>query len=470
MASNGMTKSVWSAAAGKGPYTGMSRVDILIKAIDQKLKVPISDGSEVVFKDIPENRDALEIYKAGDENVKTRLRTQSMKYVTMRDIPKSSIFGGGFGEKDDNKIPATILTARFESLQCLYCAAMTNTRVKNQQEVTMKLLENAQRRVFMGKTKFKDVIALDASWHQSSYFVAKKLISGGYISKSYTFHRDDDIMNSIYDAKKRAFLNDSMANLNNDKWNPGDIWAVKTGVDVKKIFKTADTSVKKINNVVMKAFFDKTIMGISLKKVEDERKIKSVVQNDDKARANLKPNTFVSVQLSGAKGFFSKQGGELVVNDSTKNKKIDVRPASAMQALNMEAMLSTARGGKAGQGPQLDAAKRFMNYTYPNNTQQKIEDNKILNEDTRTIDNFWMMVKTIQNSPLCIDTPVEEAAFKVAVNNQPENVIHAKLATTYVFYGLVQANKKQRDDFVDYVANYMESTLPESSVYLKVYQ
>ena len=111
-----------------------------------------------------------------------------------------------------------------------------------------------------------------------------------------------------------------------------------------------------------------------------------------------------------------------------------------------------------------------MNYTYPNNTQQKIEDNKILNEDTRTIDNFWMMVKTIQNSPLCIDTPVDEAAFKAAVNNQPENVIHAKLATTYVFYGLVQANKKQRDDFVDYVANYMESTLPESSVYLKVYQ
>ena len=246
---SGMTKKVWGEAAGKGPYTGMPRVDILLKAIDKKIKVPISDGSEVVFKDIAENRDALEIYKAGDEDPKTtRLRTQSMKYVAMRDIPKSILFGGGFGATDQNQIPATILTARFESLQCLYCAAMTNTRVKNQQEVTPKLLENAQRRVFMGKTKFKDVIALDASWHESSYFVAKKLIRDGYISRSYTFHRDDDVMNSIYAAKKKAFLNDSMANLNNDKWNPGDIWAVKTGVDVKKIFETADTSVKKINN------------------------------------------------------------------------------------------------------------------------------------------------------------------------------------------------------------------------------
>ena len=77
----------------------------------------------------------------------------------------------------------------------------------------------------MGNTKFKDVIALDESWHQSSYFVAKGLIRDGYISNKYTFHRDDAIMNSIYNAKVRAFKNNGMANLNNDKWNPGDIWA-----------------------------------------------------------------------------------------------------------------------------------------------------------------------------------------------------------------------------------------------------
>ena len=39
-----------------------------------------------------------------------------------------------------------------------------------------------------------------------------------------------------------------------------------------------------------------------------------------------------------------------------------------------------------------------------------------------------------------------------------------------MFLGIVKASKKQRDDFVDYIGNYMESTLPESSVYLKAYQ
>ena len=33
---SGMTKKVWGEAAGKGPYTGMPRVDILLKAIDKK--------------------------------------------------------------------------------------------------------------------------------------------------------------------------------------------------------------------------------------------------------------------------------------------------------------------------------------------------------------------------------------------------------------------------------------------------
>ena len=36
---SGMTKKVWGEAAGKGPYTGMPRVDILLKAIDKKIKV-----------------------------------------------------------------------------------------------------------------------------------------------------------------------------------------------------------------------------------------------------------------------------------------------------------------------------------------------------------------------------------------------------------------------------------------------
>ena len=458
----GMGKAAWE---GINSNTKESRIDIMRKALG-KTKIPVIDGSEPIFADIQENRDALEIFAGGD-TAPFRLRTQNMRYVKSTNIAKSAIFGGGYGNTDSNKVPATILTARFESLQCLYCAAMTNTRVKNRQEVTTKVLERAQRRVFMGKTKFKDVIALDDSWHQSSYFVAKRLINEGYITSAYTFHRDDNIMNSIYDAKVRAFKNNNMANLNNDKWNPGDIWAIKSGVDVKKIFKDADTSVKKINSVVQQAFDDKTIIGISLKKVVKEEAMKSSVLNSDRTNKFVKKYELEGMKIAGAKSMFSAQGGRLSLSD---NLEVDVRSPTYLGSLNMEILLKTARGGRAGQGPQLDAAKRFMNYTYPDNTKQKLESQAIANKDERAIDNFWMMIDTIQKSPLVKDRPVDESTFKAELNNQNLGVIHVKLAVAYIFYGLVKASKQQRNDFVDYIANYSGSSLPESSVYLKVYQ
>ena len=316
----GMGKQAWLTV---NSFTKESRIDIMRKALG-KTKIPVIDGSEPIFADIQENRDALEIFAAGD-TAPFRLRTKNMRYVKSTNIAKSAIFGGGYGAGGPgNAVPATILTARFESLQCLYCYAMANNRVKNRLEVTEGMLKRAfdnNGPSKIGKTKFTDAYALDESWHQSSYFVAKRLIRDGYISDKYNFHRDDDIMNSIYDAKVRAFKNNGMANLNNDKWNPGDIWAVKKGVDVKKIFKDADTSVKKINTIVQQAFDDKTIIGISLKKVVKEEAMKSSVLNSNR-RNYIEKYQLEGMKIAGAKSMFSAQGGRLSLSD---NKEIDVR-------------------------------------------------------------------------------------------------------------------------------------------------
>ena len=462
----GMGRAAWLAI---NSFTKEPRIDIMRKALG-KTKIPVIDGTEPIFADIQENRDALEIFAAGD-TTPFRLRTKAMRYVKSTNIAKSAIFGGGYGAGGPgNAVPATILTARFESLQCLYCAAMTNTPVKNFEEITEAMLKRAylkNKKESIGKTKFVDAYALDVSWHKSSYFVAKRLIKEGYISSAYTFHRDDDIMNSIYDAKVRAFKNNEMANLNNDKWNPGDIWAIKSGVDVKKIFKDADTSVKKINSVIQQAFDNKTIIGISLKKVVKEEAMKSSVLNSDRMNKFAKSYELEGMKIAGAKSMFSAQGGRLSLSN---NVEVDVRSGTFLGSLNMEILLKTARGGRAGQGPQLDAAKRFMNYTYPDNTKQKLESQAIANKDERAIDNFWMMVDTIQKSPLVKDQPIDEATFKAELNNQELKSIHVKLSVAYIFYGLVKASKQQRNDFVDYIANYAGSSLPESSVYLKVYQ
>ena len=81
-------------------------------------------------------------------------------------------------------------------------------------------------------------------------------------------------MNKIYNIKKRAFANNNMPNLNNDKWNPGDIWAIESGIDIDKSL--TDESVKSLNIDLQKAFDARKIVGISLKKVCTTKSIKIV--------------------------------------------------------------------------------------------------------------------------------------------------------------------------------------------------
>lgn len=473
----GMPKNEWNNKVGKGPNKGVWRVDLMMQSLG-KIKILQSDGKEDIFDDSDENRDALVIFKGSgnDADAKTRLRTKGQRYVAMKDIVKTAYFGGGGGVTDVKLMSATKRTELFESLQCLYCVAMTSgAAIKDKNDVTIKRLELAfaSGRVNLNRnTKFKDIIGLEDTWHWSSYYVAKRLKKERYISSSYSLHRDDPIMNSIYKAKDAAFTNNKITRLNHDKWNPGDIWAVKDKKLVTKEFEIKENnlnlkSVVKINNTVAKAFKDKTIIGISLKQVTDERKMKLVTINDKLFRTNQIKHIFTSVKIAGAKTMFSMQGGHMIINGT---KVIDVRPAAANGALNMEAIIKGARGGRAGQTAQMDASKNFLDYTHPDNKAQKLEDRRIKDKDSIEIDKFWKMVDTIQKSSLCSDTPIDEATFRAELNNQDINVIHAKKATCHIFLGIVKANKKQRDDFVDYIGNYMESTLSESSVYLKAYQ
>ena len=74
----------------------------------------------------------------------------------------------------------TVQTAQAESLQCLYCAAMTTKRNLEFEEITYKLLRDSSRRAFLGKTKLDDAYNLDAEWHMSAYWSAKALIDKGF--------------------------------------------------------------------------------------------------------------------------------------------------------------------------------------------------------------------------------------------------------------------------------------------------
>ena len=81
----------------------------------------------------------------------------------------------------------------------------------------------------------------------------------------FVFERQmDDLTKRIY---KNAL---SIAKLNKDNWNPGDIWIVKKDLDFK-IYETS-TSIKEINKQLVKDYTDGRLASISLKQINPNQK------------------------------------------------------------------------------------------------------------------------------------------------------------------------------------------------------
>ena len=433
--------------------TGEIRLVTLNKNLG-KTKIPLVNGRDVIIADTPENRFQIEVFP---ELKKTfALRTKLNGIIKSSDIAKSAIFGGGGGGMGGG----TVQTAQAESLQCLYCAAMTNKRNLKFEDITYKLLRDSSRRAFLGKTKLDDAYNLDAEWHMSAYWSAKALIDKGYINRRHSFHRDDPEMNKIYNIKKKAFANNNMPNLNNDKWNPGDIWAIESGVNIDKTL--TDVSVKSLNIDLQKAFDARKIVGISLKKVVDEGRLRLSVLNSQGRVIDtyrFEKASLMAENISTAT-FFRGKGGIIHVQGGTR---IDVRTPTFLGPLNFEILGATARGGRAGFEQIAYGAKEYLKYNMPDNVKLKLQAQAIANNDAKEIENFYKMASKVLPSLTSED-------FNTDLAKQEVKGIHTKLATTTIFFGLVKANRKQQDAFITYMVNYAGSTLQESSVYAKVYQ
>ena len=112
---------------------------------------------------------------------------------------------------------------------------------------------------------------LDESWMLSGYLSAKALIDAKYVTKNMKIHRDSKTMKTIYKKKNEAFKNSNLKKMTDDKWNPGDIWAIEKGFNVGEL---DTTNISALNNDLLDLFIKKRIVSISLKKVKKSTTIK----------------------------------------------------------------------------------------------------------------------------------------------------------------------------------------------------
>lgn len=427
--------------------TGESRIEILRKATIAGTPLVTTDLKTV---EIANTHDNLErIAKFADDQKPITLITKTGEEITSSQLAKTALFGGGGGAGG-----GTDNTAVTEAAQCLWLAAMLKHGIQDIEYYTPDVLKGVMSRVDVGKTTFKEMMDIDSSWQYSSYESAKKIIKAGYVNPKHRFHRGSPGMIAIYATKTRAFKNSELKVLSDDKWNPGDIWAVESPTYIKDSLD--DSSVAALNNSILSLFLDRKLVGISLKKVTKEAKIKEY-----NISSSLTPHKLVSVAVkSRTRGdFFSNKSGTITYDDGI----MDIRPNSYLGTNKIEIKGKTARGGGAGWGVVVEAARRYMGANIPLHPVIKKAATKIAKGDKRETQRFFIKAKVCDQS-LTYDYFLEQIEQKDA------GWVSAKLGAIEVCYALIKNKGTKADNFVNSIVNYAASKSEDSSAFIKVYQ
>ena len=185
-----------------------------------------------------------------------------------------------------------------------------------------------------------EILSVEGVWFHSSYESSILLIKQGYINKSHKFHRNSKDMNLIYALKNVAYKNSDQKAVKDDKWNPGDIWAIDKSISINETLNPEN--IMTYNKALLQNFVDRKIVGISLKLVKKTAKSK---EYNIKLPPDTDDHKIKSIILQGeVRGtFWSNKGGTIIFDSG----KIDFRAGSAGGAIKGEIRLKTARGGGA---------------------------------------------------------------------------------------------------------------------------
>ena len=447
-----MTPKEWEK---DNSQTGEARLDILRKIMKSNTPVPTNAGKEIKIPNSKENLSALDLLIKNKKPVKF---STSAGEISSSQIGKSPVFGGGGGGSGGGSTQ----TQYAESLQCVYIQAMLNGRIKSFEDYKTSDLEAAIAKTDVGGTKNEDMLGLDASWHWSAYWTAKGLINKGIVNKSHIIHRGSDAMKEIYAIKKEAFKNSKMRVLSDDKWNPGDIWAIKRGVNLRRLL--PNTSVQELNSALVKAFHDKTIVGISLKKILNDSGLKLKVYNEEESTDihKFKSTSLMAKFAKKASDFWRSKKGDILFDAG----KMDIRTSSALASVNVEIQLKTARGGRAGWGEIQQTFLKRLNKRVPDNKAliRMAKDLHSRGGKSRYANVFYNMASKVHNG-------LDKKQFMDGLQSRPMADIHSKLGAIYVSSALVANQKNGKSNLIiTDLVNYAGSKGAESSIYVKAWQ
>ena len=367
-----------------------------------------------------------------------KLTTQDGQKLAYGKLLKSKEFGGGTAGSGGGASS----TKTGESAQCVYLQAIYNNP---KTDFNKEELKYAYTQVEVDETLEK-ILDLSEDWVNSSILIAKQIhrVLGG---RKYKFHRGSDSF--VKNVIEKAFKNTGQKDFPDiNKWNPADIWMVDESTLGKYDFHNV-VELPYYNELLLRAYSARDIIGVSLKKTSNPRPRVSQIN----FRKPFKPIKFTKVSY-GKRDFFKSKDGYLFFNGG--EVQFRTFPAFQGEIIGTEAKHGKISGDGGPRGPIGIVMRQVGAEPIParKDVTKMIRNNK---------DNFFKLFHNEFVKATRSNMPIEE--FMKNYDRKETNYIESKYLVTLMFNNL----KGRENKFLNLAFRYAKSMSPTSSVHLKVF-
>jgi len=429
--------------------TGEHRLDILKKLIKSKTPLELKKGGTTIVTDIEDALAKLDVFLKQPSNLVFQTKDGPIK---LTQLAKSKVFGGGVGGAG----AGTADTERNESHNACMMKAMVDNpghdlSYYDDEVIAQAYKDNGTSNVSANTDK---ILETPENWWASSYYITKYLVSKKLIHKNMEFHRGSKEMIKIYAMKNLAFKNSGFAPLKDDKWNPGDVWAIQKGFNLDKL---NTMSIHGFNKSLISAFLKREIVGISLKMVKGESVPFSL--NNIKQPPEVMLHKIASMSLESGRGSFWSSKSASIKTTQVELTMKDNTPGGTIKA---EVKGKTSRGGGISWGVMMDIVKHESGKKLPKHTGgiTKQAKNIALGKPKDVKAMYKMFNEFYKN--------VRYEAFVAELEEKDWQWISAKLASLTLLYTINKAGGKKANAIITRMINYAGSTTAEGGVYIKL--
>jgi len=329
-----MTPADLKKEAGKGPYKGIARSQII--------KLKIADGKEFTL-----NNGAK--VKGTNWDEKTYTLFVGTRKISLKEVKKDPDFGGGGSGAGAD------VTAIVECGQALVCSLIYNVIKKEikWEDLTYDGLQKAMQYCDLSETFDTIIDRSPPEWVQSYVKSANILYRNYKMSGTPVyFHRGSKFMNEVYSGKKIVFDADKKSDnpqapgsFSDDKWNPGDIWMTT----LKTVPKISTDSWASLNKDIYDLARAKKLVGVSLKKVGASAHIEEYNALSAKQTKEYRYASF-RVTSASERGPLPPFFNSIDLYMSIGDREVQFRATSGEASWQGEIKGATAAGGKIGGG------------------------------------------------------------------------------------------------------------------------